>query len=103
VAEIPEIRPEWLDEPQPFGASRRRAGIVADVWSVWVPHWAVLSASGLAAAALLVYGVSRHRKSAACVCATCGYDLRASPERCPECGTPKMLLNRQPHDRQRDD
>ena len=65
--------------------------------SVWVdrvvvvPAWAVVLATGFAATLTGVtarrYGLRRHRLASG-LCAHCGYDLRASPDRCPECGAP---------------
>jgi hypothetical protein len=56
-------------------------------WDIWnVPLWpAVVGLIGL----VLVRGrLLRWRKLYGCgICRSCGYDLRASRERCPECGT----------------
>jgi hypothetical protein len=35
----------------------------------------------------------RGRRLAAGLCVACGYDLRASPERCPECGATPAAVN----------
>ena len=54
-----------------------------------VPYWAL----GPAAAALAAWRLHRARKLLAkrhegsVPCSACGYDLRATPGRCPECGT----------------
>ncbi len=52
----------------------------------WCPLWVVALCAGVFAAGLLT---SRVRRAAIPPghCQRCGYDLRASPERCPECGT----------------
>jgi hypothetical protein len=56
-------------------------------WFFAVPHWAV----ALPLAALAGWGWwtrrRRSRRETAGRCLGCGYDLRGSPGRCPECGT----------------
>jgi rubrerythrin len=50
------------------------------------PYWllALLTAAlPVARAAAFARG---RRRAIAGLCTACGYDLRASPERCPECG-----------------
>jgi hypothetical protein len=46
--------------------------------------WPLSFCFGLLALALLLLALTRRRPGK---CAVCGYDLRATPERCPECGT----------------
>jgi hypothetical protein len=52
-----------------------------------VPHW--MPTLLLASTSLLAYRKARRRRSMglSSLCPTCGYDLRATPGRCPECGT----------------
>ena len=68
----------------PDGASFSPLVIRVSQW--WMPHWALVAA----AAVLPLLAVGRvlrrvHRRPG--LCRSCGYDLRATPGRCPECGT----------------
>jgi hypothetical protein len=57
--------------------------------SVTVPCWALVMALGLAPVAGVRHywrTAVRRRRRARGECVMCGYDLRATPGRCPECG-----------------
>jgi hypothetical protein len=62
--------------------------------SLFVPHWLIvlLFAALPAAQSARIIARRRRRHLANRVCTECGYDLRASPERCPECGTSRLPL-----------
>jgi hypothetical protein len=57
--------------------------------SLLLPYWQVSSVL-LAVPALWLFGFVRRRRRAYWLrrgfCPTCNYDLRATPDRCPECG-----------------
>ena len=52
-----------------------------------VPYWFVAMLTAIHPACLGVRWYSSHRRHARGLCPSCGYDLRATPGRCPECGT----------------
>jgi hypothetical protein len=79
-------------------AARRLANLspppppVSLVRELRVSYAALLTAtlappSGWAMVAILIRSQTRRRRQGAGLCVRCGYDLRASPDRCPECGT----------------
>ena len=55
--------------------------------AVYVPFAAAIPAALIPSSLLLVSVVRRRRRRYRGHCQRCGYDLRGSPSRCPECGT----------------
>ena len=57
---------------------------------VIVPHWLLIGVFAIAPAfkanRIRKERITRYRRGNG-LCVTCGYDLRATPDRCPECGT----------------
>jgi hypothetical protein len=50
------------------------------------PYWCVAAVALFLPAAWTVHLSRRYRRKRRNLCAACGYDLRATPTRCPECG-----------------
>jgi hypothetical protein len=81
--------------PDTYGGtdySKRVLGFGADVQLnggrfVNIPYWFLALAAAVPPFVALKRIRHRRRLNRRGLCAVCGYDLRASPDRCPECGT----------------
>lgn len=87
----PEIEVLHADHTKPVwnvsGLAYRAGGISKDhVHQLILPYW--MLAAPLAAVAVVtgLHAARLRRRRRPGLCCRCGYDLRASPERCPECG-----------------
>lgn len=73
--------------------SREACGMLAAIlqsihstpWHLWMPNVVLLAVPLVCTAVVTVLGVQQRSRSPY-GCKTCGYDLRASPTCCPECG-----------------
>jgi hypothetical protein len=68
-------------EPSQPPLDWRRLDFAFPLWSIF------LVAAIVPAFALRNRVVRRRRLGLSSICTTCGYDLRATPDRCPECGS----------------
>jgi hypothetical protein len=71
-----------------FRHSLLRGASADTIWYFHTPAWLLVLITAIVPA---WWAYSRRRNQAARarergLCPSCGYDLRASPERCPECG-----------------
>jgi len=58
-----------------------------DTLSVSVDHWLLAALFGVLPVLNVAVHIRRRQRITAGVCLSCGYDLRATPDRCPECGS----------------
>jgi hypothetical protein len=75
-----------------FAADRQQPpGFDDDVmqWDVRIPFWMLVLLLGIMPALFVCRRFRRRLRSGFCI--QCGYDLRASRERCPECGHPRRV------------
>jgi hypothetical protein len=96
----PHIKANWFwagfgyNRAYPFGYQQRpdpnnpfRGGWkVLYVRMVYAPHYSLVAFTAILAALFKLRWFWKFRRPRRGTCSNCGYDLRGSPGRCPECG-----------------
>src|SRR4051794_3283122 len=88
--ERPAYRDNDPDDVQWVGAGFRYLRITSDGmrrWNLVLPLWTLICALAVPPGWWGWRRLKVRRRRRAGLCLACGYDLRASPGRCPECGT----------------
>jgi hypothetical protein len=71
------------------GIDQTPVGVPAHTWrTAGFPHWLPASLAGLYPVVVLGRRIRVRRMLRCGRCPACGYDLRVTPDRCPECGLP---------------
>ena len=74
---------EWLG----FGFKEGRTQSIPAMRIFAIPFWFLVLLCAMVPVSWVAYALRRRRRVREHRCLNCGYDLRASGERCPECGT----------------
>jgi hypothetical protein len=81
-------RDGWHIRHQPRSYFRGANGMTGwdDKWTAALPMWPLAVLASLLPGWWLIGKIRQMRSPRVGLCPTCGYDVRATPERCPECG-----------------
>ncbi len=87
----PFARSHWFEFDRrrnlaPMGSFSGPEVLHLNLLTLRVPYWLPTLLTGLPPAVWLVHRLRKMRRAREGRCLHCGYDLRASPEQCPECG-----------------
>lgn len=85
----PGLEATWLNYRGAYAAgfgwaARRERG--SRMWMAGVPYWSLVVLALAGPAWGMARARRRWRRGQRGLCARCGYDVRETPERCPECG-----------------
>jgi hypothetical protein len=90
------VPPRWWNRLRFF----HEQGSTGPLWHmVAFPHWFLLPFFAAMPLLSVLRARTRRRRVREGLCVNCGYDLRASPERCPECGLVPSPWQRSPRTR----
>jgi hypothetical protein len=77
----------WRPQLDPADLSIEAGSQFVSELDLQIPDWFIVLLTASLPAIAVWFRLKRRSRSRKCLCLVCGYDLRATPNRCPECGT----------------